>query len=98
MNEIHLSLQATLDLEEIENYISQDNPDAAARLLQKIIKKCELLAVHPEIGFDRSELNPDLRSFPVGNYSIFYCPLDAGIKVVRVLHSSRDVPKLFELD
>ncbi|HEU5126240.1 MAG TPA: type II toxin-antitoxin system RelE/ParE family toxin [Verrucomicrobiae bacterium] len=43
-------------------------------------------------------MNPDLRSFPVGNYSIFYCPLDAGIKVVRVLHSSRDMPKLFELD
>lgn len=71
MSRIQLSLQAASDLEELEDYISRDNPDAAARLLLTVLEKCQLLCRHPAIGFDRSELRPNLRSFPVGNYIIF---------------------------
>jgi len=38
---------------------------------------------------------PDLRSLPVGNYLIFYMPVEDGIVVVRVLHGMRDVDALF---
>lgn len=96
MSRIQLSLQAARDLEDIEDYISRDNPDAAARLLRTIHEKCGLLSHHSAMGFERTELRPNLRSFPVGNYIVFYLPSDEGIEVVRVLHGARDVPKLFE--
>jgi len=38
---------------------------------------------------------PALRSLPVGNYLVFYLPLDDGIEVVRVLHGSREIDALF---
>jgi len=32
---------------------------------------------------------------PVGNYVIFYRPIEDGIVVIRVLHGARDLPELF---
>jgi toxin ParE1/3/4 len=50
-----------------------------------------MLADNPQAGRDRSELAPDLRSFPVGNYVIFYSPTSHGIDVVRVLNARQDI-------
>ncbi len=47
------------------------------------------------MGRSRPELGPDLRSFPVGNYMIFYQPLDEGIEIVRIISAARDVDALF---
>ncbi|MFN6563165.1 MAG: type II toxin-antitoxin system RelE/ParE family toxin [Nostoc sp. ChiSLP01] len=44
------------------------------------------LAKFPQIGKQRSELAPLLRSFPVKNYLIFYRPIDEGIEIVRILY------------
>jgi toxin ParE1/3/4 len=87
---------ASRDLEEVEEYISRDNPDAAARLIFLIREKCGVLSRQSKIGRDCSELFPGLRGFPVGNYLIFYLPAKEGIEVVRVLHGARDLPSLFE--
>jgi toxin ParE1/3/4 len=95
MSRFKLSLQARADLQEIEDYISRDNPDAALHLLLTIEEKCRLLARHSGIGFERLELRPGLRSFAVGNYVIFYRAADDGIEIVRVLHGGRDLPELF---
>jgi len=38
-----------------------------------------------------SQLLPNLRCLPVGNYLIFYLPLPDGIEVVRVLPGMRDI-------
>jgi toxin ParE1/3/4 len=32
-----------------------------------------------------------LRSFPVGNYVIFYREVSEGIEIIRVLHGARDI-------
>ncbi len=85
------------DLDEIWLYIAQDNPDSADALLDKIEECCQALAQFPFIGTNRDELMPDLRSLPVGNYLIFYMPIEDGIVVVRVLHGMRDVDALFLL-
>lgn len=47
------------------------------------------------MGRARHELATNLRSFPFGRYVIFYSPVEGGIDVVRVLHSSRDVDTAF---
>jgi toxin ParE1/3/4 len=93
---VQFSLEASRDLEEVKDYISQDNPDAAVRLILLIREKCALLAQQPGIGRDRSDILSGLRGFPVGNYVIFYQPTNDGIAVVRVLHGARDIPELFD--
>ena len=96
MSRVRLSLAASRDLEEIKDYISQDNPDAANRLILLIREKCELLSQQPGIGRDRSDVLSRLRGFPVGNYVIFYQPTNDGIAVIRVLHGARNIPELFD--
>jgi toxin ParE1/3/4 len=88
--------QAHLDLVEIAFRIAGENPTAADRWLDLIDEKCQLLARMPELGQKRTDLAPELRGLPVGNYIIFYRPMKNGIQVIRVLHGARDLPQLFE--
>jgi toxin ParE1/3/4 len=50
MNRARLSPQVRRDLKEIDEYISRDNPDAAARLISMIREKCLALSEQPGIG------------------------------------------------
>lgn len=85
------TVQADCDLDEIWLHIAMDNIAAADSLLDKIGQVCQLTAHQTMMGRARPELAPSLRSFPVGNYVVFYVPLSDGIEVVRVLHGARDV-------
>jgi toxin ParE1/3/4 len=87
--------QAEVDLIEIGVRIAADDPAAADRWLDLIDQKCKLLSTMPQMGRDRANLAPNLRSFPVGDYIIFYRPAVEGIVVIRVLHGARDIPGLF---
>jgi toxin ParE1/3/4 len=84
-----------LDLVEILLYIRRDNPRAARRLLETIDNKLQLLAEFPGLGRPREELTKSLRSFPIGNYVLFYRPIKDGIQLIRVLHGGRDLPRQF---
>lgn len=86
--------QAELDLLGIWEYIAQDDLDAADRFLERIAQKCLMLADNPQAGRRRPELDEALRSFPVGNYVIFYRPIEDGIDVIRVLNGARDIDSL----
>jgi len=68
------SPQTEIDLTAIWDYIAADNPRAADALLDRIDATFDMLAETPFAGRDRSELRAELRSFPVGNYLIFYIP------------------------
>jgi toxin ParE1/3/4 len=88
--------RANLDLVEISLHIAKQNPGVADRWLDEFDKKCKTLAQMPELGRKRTDLAPDLRSLPFGNYVIFYRPVSDGIQVIRVLHGARDLPGLFQ--
>ena len=85
---------AEQDYRDIWRYIAADNPGAADRLLRRIDSKLELYAQNPALGTARDGLAPGLRSFPVGNYLVFYRIVLQGIELVRVLHGARDVKAL----
>lgn len=87
--------QAETDLDEIWWYIAQDNPDNADLFLDKIEEQCQALAQFPHMGVSRKELMPALRSLAVGNYLVFYLPIENGIEVVRVLPGMRDIETIF---
>ena len=50
-----------------------------------------MLVENPLAGRERPELRKNLRSFPVGNYVVFYSPVSDGIEVVRVMNGRQDI-------
>ena len=76
---------------EIWNYISAENERAAEKVLRRVGEVFRLLSSQPEIGRHRPELDDGLRSFPAGNYVVFYEPRERSIDIVRVLSGYRDI-------
>jgi toxin ParE1/3/4 len=87
--------QARLDINEIWERISEENPFAADKWVDEMEEKFQKLAETPMMGRARPELASDLRSFPIGNYLICYRPMSNGIEVARVLYGGRNLPALF---
>ncbi|MBF0178064.1 MAG: type II toxin-antitoxin system RelE/ParE family toxin [Magnetococcales bacterium] len=48
------------------------------------------------VGRPRDDLAPNLRSFAVGRYVIFYREATSGIEVLRFIHGARDHPNLLK--
>ena len=89
------SPESERDIDEIAYLIGSDNYGAMVRWLFEVQRSFQLLAEFPGLGPARPELRPDLRSFPIGSYLIFYRPIPGGVEIVRVLHGRRDLPELF---
>jgi toxin ParE1/3/4 len=86
---------AELDLLDIWEFIAENSPDRADEFLDRLEGKLQTLALHPGMGKRREELLAGLRSFPMGNYVVFYREIDDGIDVIRILHGSRDIEEIF---
>ena len=69
------------------------NVEAADRHVERLFEKCESLSHHPMMGRSREDLLQDARSFPMGNYVIFYLPRREGdgVTILRVLEGYRDI-------
>ncbi len=87
--------QAEADLIELWTYIAQDSLTSADKLLDKIVEKSQPLAQSTFIDKARDELGPKIRSFPIGNYVLFYQAIEDGIEIIRVLHGARYIEALF---
>lgn len=91
-----LSEIADKDLEDIFDYTFDEfGFNQAEKYLLEIEEIFQHLIVNPQIGKKRDEIKQGLYSFPKDNHIIFYRILDNHIRIVRVLHGSRDVPKYF---
>ena len=91
----NLSEEAENDLAEIWAFIAFDNSRTADQTIIKIRSSCQLLAEYPGFGPARPELARGLRSFPVGNYIIFYRQAAHGIDVARVIQGKRNMKRIF---
>ncbi|MGD9633694.1 MAG: type II toxin-antitoxin system RelE/ParE family toxin [Pirellulales bacterium] len=96
MTRVTRSRRAEQDLLAIAEYISADNPTAAARWLDEIERNFTLLASYAGIGEEVSEIRPGLRRFCHGQYLIYFEPLDDELRIVRVLHGARRMEDLSE--
>jgi toxin ParE1/3/4 len=85
------SPQARRDLIEIWTYIAEDNERAADKILDRIDDLLHMLKDNPEAGRSRPELAPELRSFPVASYVLFYRPDENCVELVRVLSARLDI-------
>ena len=89
-----LSEKAKEDLLELWTYIAADSVDEADKFVDAVTERLATLAEKPYLGRSRNELRKDFRSLPLGNYLIFYRPVEGGIDVGRVVHGARDLTGL----
>jgi toxin ParE1/3/4 len=88
------SPRAERDLAEIGDYVARDNPVAARDLIRSLRARCAVLKTIPLSGRQRLDLGDEIRSFPLGAYTIYYSYREAEDRahVVRIWHSSRRYP------
>jgi toxin ParE1/3/4 len=89
---------ADSDLDEIWYYVASQSGsmDVADRLIGSITDRFFLLASYPNLGRARDEdLRHGLRTFPVGEYVIFYRIEDESVVILRVLRGNRNIAALF---
>jgi toxin ParE1/3/4 len=96
MPQYRITDEARADLDAIWLYVAERGGiETADRLIDAIIERFPRLASTPGMGIAREDFAPGLRSFPVGDYLIFYRRTTSRIDIVRVLHGSRDLPRSF---
>lgn len=89
--------EAELDLIDILVHIGRHNSLAADNFADEVEQKCHLLAQFPGMGAERDDVPEGVRAFAVGNYVLFYRPIDGGIEVLRVLFGGRRItPRMFQ--
>ena len=82
--------EAETELDEIWEFIAEDNPAAADRVTEDIISAIERLADSPHIGHRRSDLTSrPLRFWSVRNYLVAYAPAEKPLWIVAIIHASR---------
>ncbi len=94
MAEITWTEEAQRWLEDIFEYIAADNPDAAARTVQGIYERAQVLATFPEIGHRYTASSRHVRILLYGHYRIAYLIKDDGnIDILGVFHGSLDITR-----
>ena len=81
---------AAKDLLQIADYISDDDPTAAERVVDEIVSAIENLVEFPEMGRIREDLaDRRHRVWPVGRHLIFYRPGTQPLEIVRIWAPAR---------
>ncbi len=89
-----LSEEADNDLQQIYEYTADRfGLDQAVYYLRGLDDLFHALAVHPHIGRMRNEIRKDVRSSSYVSHIVFYRVLEKHIRIVRILHASRDIPR-----
>jgi toxin ParE1/3/4 len=90
-----LSEKASADLDAIWLYVAErDGPEAADRLVDRLVETFPLLAAYPAMGRSREDVYPGARMFPVGSYLIFFRKRPKYVEISRVLHGARNIRRL----
>ncbi len=92
-----LSQEADEDLVSIYDYTcEQFGQDQAVNYLTDLDRLLDDLCINPEMGRERMDIREGLRSMVYESHVIFYRIMADHIRIVRVLHGSRDIPKFLD--
>lgn len=90
----HLSIAAEQDIGEIYDYgVYRFGMYQAVKYLMELDLVFTQIVKNPEPRKKRDEIKVGLRSLPKNSHVIFYRSLEDSIRIVRVLHGSRDLIK-----
>jgi len=94
MAEIVWTSEAEAWLRDIYDYIARDNPSAAAKVIEGIYEKAQLLRDHPHIGYRyRDEPEGEVRILLYGHYRIAYQIKKDEIVILGVFHGALDIDR-----
>ena len=94
MAEIRWSHEAEQWLREIYEFISQDNPTAAGKVISGIYEKAQLLSDFPEIGYKyREEPEGVIRILLYVHYRIADLITDGPIDILGVFHGALQIER-----
>ncbi len=87
--------RALRNLDEEAEYIARDDPNAAARIVDRIATSVERLATHPALG--RTGRVPGTRELVVSAtpYVVPYRVRSETVEILRVFHGARKWPAKF---
>jgi toxin ParE1/3/4 len=89
-----LSIEADKDIDAIFDYTLEEfGMDQAVAYLSGLDDSFTQLLDNPELGSKRSEIRKGLRSIITESHIVFYRVLKDRIRIIRILHASRDLPK-----
>lgn len=92
-HEVLIPPKAVAEIEAIADYIAQDDPGAAARVVWALYERIQSLDTFPERG---RRYGPRYRAVNEGAYVIFYRVETAQVVVVAVMHGARDIAALLD--
>ena len=94
MAEINWTREAQQWLEDIFEYISLDNPDAASRVIDEIYERAQILRDFPEAGYRYAPSDRNMRILLYGHYRIAYlAKSDGNVDILGVFHGALDINK-----
>jgi toxin ParE1/3/4 len=94
--QFRLTEPAIQDIEQIADYIArQSGLEQGDRFLNKLDAKFVKIAQFPNLGRQRDEILPALRSLPMDNYLILYMAIRQDVEIFRVVSGYRDLSALF---
>ncbi len=87
--------RALKNLDDEAEYIARDNPQAAARIVERIAASIDRLATHPASG--RPGRVPGTRELVISGtpYVVPYRVRDETVQILRVFHAARKWPEKF---
>ena len=87
---VEYSPTALFDLEDIADYIAQDNPVAAEQWVEKLMAAAEKVASHPRTGRAVPEVDDSkIREVIVGAYRVVYRVEEKRLLVLTVVEGHR---------
>jgi toxin ParE1/3/4 len=83
-----LSIQ---DIESIVKYVSEDNPDYAVFILDKIDELLGLITDYPQLGriVDEQDGVITRESLIIGTYRLLYCVINSQIQIISIRHTKQ---------
>jgi len=93
MKPVEFSPAAHGDLRAIGLYIADDNPERAMTFVAELEARARAIGERPLSFPARDEIGPGLRSALHGRYLILFRELQDRVRIVRILHGARDLPR-----
>jgi toxin ParE1/3/4 len=93
---LRYTARARSDLGEIHDYISQENPDAARRIILLIRRAAESLLENPKIG--RTGRVEGTRELTISRFPfmVSYRIVETEVQILAVIHTARLWPEDFQ--
>jgi len=89
---VRILRKAQADLEEIQRYVERDRPEAAERLVSRLLNRIETLERFPKTGVlprDDRLRTLGFRVIMEGEHLIFYKLVRTQVRIYRVIHGRR---------